>query len=47
VFETKKGTFEYDVVFASIEFERDEAGKIKRLHITQNGLKLPALKRAK
>lgn len=47
VFETKKGTFEYDVVFASIEFERDEAGKIKRLHITQNGLKLPALKRVK
>lgn len=47
VFETKKGTFEYDVVFASIEFERDEAGQIKRLHITQNGLKLPALKRRK
>ena len=47
VFETKPGHFEYDVVFASLDFERDEAGKIKRLHITQNGLKLPALKRSK
>jgi CubicO group peptidase (beta-lactamase class C family) len=47
VFETKPRHFEYDVVFASLEFERDEAGKIKRLHITQNGLKLPALKRTK
>jgi D-alanyl-D-alanine-carboxypeptidase/D-alanyl-D-alanine-endopeptidase len=47
VFETKPGHFEYDVVFASLEFERDETGQIKRLHITQNGLKLPALKRTK
>jgi hypothetical protein len=30
-----------------LEFERDETGQIKRLHITQNGLKLPALKRRK
>lgn len=47
LFETKPGHFEYDVVFASMEFEWDEAGKIKRLHITQNELKLPALKRSK
>ena len=30
VFETKPGHFDYDVVFASIEFERDEAGQISR-----------------
>ena len=45
VFETKKGHFEYDVVFASIEFERNEEGKIERFYITQNGRKLPAQKR--
>ena len=47
VFETKKDRFEYDVVAARLEFERDEAGKIIRLHLHQNGRKLPALKREK
>ncbi|MBL9130645.1 MAG: DUF3471 domain-containing protein, partial [Verrucomicrobiaceae bacterium] len=46
IFETKKDHFEYDVVPAEIEFERDETGAIKRLHLHQNGQKLPALKRA-
>ena len=46
VFETQKDHFEYDIVPASIEFERDSSGKILRLHLHQNGLKLPASKRA-
>jgi len=45
VFETKPGVFEYDVVLASIDFERNEDGKIKSLHLNQNGQRLPALKR--
>lgn len=45
VFETKPGVFEYDVVLASIEFERNEDGIIKSLHLNQNGQRLPALKR--
>ena len=46
VFETQKDRFESDIVPASIEFERDSSGKIQRLHLHQNGLKLPASKRA-
>lgn len=48
VFETKKDHFEYDVVPAAIEFERDATtGAILRLHLHQNGLKLPALRQKK
>ena len=47
VFETRPEHFEYDVVLASIDFERNEEGKIRRLHITQNGKRLPAVKRIK
>jgi hypothetical protein len=47
VFETQKDHFEYDVVPTAIEFERDASGKIIRLHLHQNGLKLPASKRVK
>ena len=37
VFETKPGYFEYDVVTAALEFERDEDGKVNALILHQNG----------
>lgn len=44
VFETKPDRFEYDVVEAALEFQRDEAGAVKGVRLHQNGLVLPGLK---
>jgi D-alanyl-D-alanine-carboxypeptidase/D-alanyl-D-alanine-endopeptidase len=37
VFETKPGYFEYDIVNAALQFERDEDGKVNTLILHQNG----------
>jgi hypothetical protein len=37
VFETKPAYFEYDVVKAALEFERDKDGKVNGLILHQNG----------
>jgi len=37
VFQTKPGYFEYDIVKAALEFQKDEAGKITGLVLHQNG----------
>jgi CubicO group peptidase (beta-lactamase class C family) len=45
VIERRENWFEYDVVEAAIEFERDEAGKVIALKLHQNGLIQRAVKK--
>jgi len=45
VFETRNDRFEYDVVDAALEFQRDKTGKITALLLHQNGIVQRAIKR--
>ena len=44
VFQSKPGYFEYDVVKAALEFQKDESGEVTGLILHQNGSH-PARKR--
>ncbi|TLD72537.1 serine hydrolase [Phragmitibacter flavus] len=45
VFETKDDWFDYDIIKASLQFERDAEGKITALYLHQNGLVQRAVKK--
>lgn len=45
VFEVSADRFEYDVVSAALIFQKDDAGKVTRLILQQNGTMAPAIRK--